>query len=313
MKANELLYWLSARCEGSWRQFRAAVEELYSEGNELDSENVAAESVAFPLHQKIRLDYERLAHVEFFARDCEDGWRVTPPTLSAHSMPSGIRVILCGARSSALRERVFRATENLGYESLSPPGVPDVVRFVVSDTETLVDVATEVGLHFQCDTPLAILTYLPPCDPPSRRHKLSEFPLGADWRIHEFDVLELAWRKIKRCDAQAARVGLFRFLIDYQRPRYFLRWVGGTFELPRAVALYVLLKRKRRNLLRYDATTRAFSLPAICRPPQLLERALVLCSGLPPAFDPTSARLTYSDVTQDIALLAAELLRQPLS
>ncbi len=308
MKANELLLWLSARREGSWQQFRAVVEELHSD----DRETCAEDNDEFPLHQQLRLDLERLAHVEFFARDCEKGWRVAPPILAAHPVPGGVRGVLCGARSPALRERVLRAADKLDCETLYSPGVPDVIRFVATDAPALTEVTSKAGVQFQPDAPLAILSYLPPCDPPLRGSKQAEFPVGIDWEIHEFDESNLAWRKAERRHAQTARVGMFRFLLRYQRPRYFLRWTRSTFELPRAIALYTLLSRSRRNLLRYDVSARTLRLPAICRPPQLLERALVLCSGLPPVYDAATASLTYSDMPREIASFAAELLRQPL-
>lgn len=308
MKPNELLLWLSARCEGSWQQFRAAVEELHSD----DGETGAEDNDEFPLHQRLRLDLERLAHVEFFARDCEKGWRVAPPALAAHPVPGGVRGILCGARSPALRERVLRAAEKLGCETPDSPGVPEVIRLVAADAPALTEAASRAGVHFQPDAPLAILSHLPPCDAPLRGSKQAEFPVGGDWDIHEFDESNLAWRKTDRRDAQSARVGAFRFLFRYQRPRYFLRWTRSTFELPRAIAIYALLRRSRRNLISYNASARTLRLPAICRPPQLLERALVLCSGLPPGYDATTASLTYADVPMEIASFAAELLRQPL-
>ncbi len=311
MKANELLLWLSARQKGSWRTFRAAVEELHSA--DADSDNVALETDALPLHQQLRLGFERLAHAEFFACGCEHGWRVTPPTLAAHTTGSGVRAVLCGARSPALRERALCATGNVNWETLDFPGVPDAVRVVSDEAGALASVAMRVGLHFQPDAPLAILSHLPPCDPPRRNARPSEFPVGKDWNIHEFHVSGLTWRKTDRGRDETAHVGLFRFLLlPLQRAHYFLRWKGTTFEMPRAVGLYALLNRKRRGLLRYDAPRRAFSLPGICRPPRLLERALVLCSGLPPIFDPVTGRLTYSDVPAEIAHFAAELLRQSL-
>ena len=307
MRANELLLWLSARREGSWQQFRAAVDELHlDEGENVPNQGDDGE---FPLHQQLRLDFERLAHVEFFARGCEDGWRVVPPTFAAHPMASGVRAVLCGARSPALRERVLNAASDLGCEVLTPYGVPDVLRFAASDVGTLAKLTEQTALHFQADAPLAILSHLPPCDPP-RRQKQSEFPTGDDWNIHEFDTTALAWSKTERRHAQVARTGMFRFTHRFHRPSYFLRWSGATFKLPRAVGLYVLLKRSRQDLLSYDASTQTLRVRAICRPPKLLERALALCSGLPPAYD--SAILTYADVPPEIARHAAELLRQPL-
>jgi hypothetical protein len=194
---------------------------------------------------------------------------------------------------------------------LDSPDVPEVIRVVAPEASALAELAAQTNLNFQQDAPLAILSHRPPCDPPSRARSPSEFPQGADWIIHEFDATNLAWRKIERRETQTVRFGVLRFLIHFQRPRYFLRWKGATFEMPRAVALYVLLRRHRRDVLRYNREVAAISVPAICRPPRLLERALVLCSGLPPTYN--DARVTYSDVPPEIAQFAAGLLRQPLA
>jgi hypothetical protein len=306
MKANELLLWLSARREGSWQQFRQAVEELHSSDGETNSES----SNDFPLHQQLRLDLERLAHVEFFATDCEGGWRIAPPTLASHPVSSGVRGVLCGARSPALRERVLRGAEKSRCEILDSCNVPDVIRIISESISALEAFTGQVGVRFQHDAPMAILSHLPPCDPP-RSSKPSEFPDGKDWTVHEFDTTNLAWRKAEKQGVRAHHFGMFRFLIHFQRPRYFLKWKDKTFEMPRALAMYALLHRHRQNVLRYHPSAATLSVPAICRPPRLLERALVLCSGSPPAY--ANGQLAYSEVPFEIAHLAAELLRQPLT
>ncbi len=313
MKPNELLLWLSARREGSWRQFRAAVEELYSADNDSEANGTAtADGEEFPLHQRLRLNLECLAHVEFFAEGCKEGWRVVPPMLAVHPVPTGFRAVLCGARSPALRDRVLRVGEKLGCEILDPDGVPEVIRFVADDISALSEAATQAGIYFQPDAPLSILSHLLPCDQPSRRQKSSEFPVGVDWSVHKFSTTSLAWRKVERLEADALRFSVLRFHIYFQRRRYFLRWNGMTFEMPRAVAIYVLLHRRRHHILRYNCEATSLSLPAICRPPRLLERALVLCSGIPPSYDIASASLTYADVPLNIARFATQLLRQRL-
>ena len=307
MRPNELLLWLSAGREGSWQQFRQAVEELHSGDGQGDDyhEN------EFPLYQQLRLDLERLAHVEFFAADCEDGWRITPPTLATHSVSGGVRGVLCGARSPAIYERFNRVTRTFNGEILSSLEVPDVIRLVGANESELAELAAQTSVRIQQDAPLAILSYLPPCDAPPRTRTPSETPQGSDWTIHEFDVLKLTWRKIERREITNLRFGVLRFLIHFQRPRYFLRWKGLMFEMPRAIALYALLRRLRRAVLRYNREVAALSVPAICRPPRLLERALVLCSGLPPSF--ADGELTYSEIPAEIAGFAADLLRQPLA
>jgi hypothetical protein len=308
------LFWLSARREGSWQQFRAAVEELHStEGDYEENGNATTDEAEFPLHQRLRLDLQRLGHAEFFAYSCEEGWRVAPPTLAAHPVPDGVRAVLCGARSPALRERALQVGEEIDceVEALDSYAVPQVIRFITPNISTLQQVATQIGAHFQADAPLAILSHLPPCDPPSLGSEHAEFPVGADWRIREFDAVNIRWRTTDRQHAQTARTGLFEFQL-YDRWRYFLRWKGGTFERPRAVALYALLRR-HPGLLGYNPRTCMLSLPGTCPPPQLLERALVLCSGFPPSFDRPTARLTYRDIPPDIAHFTAELLRQGLT
>lgn len=77
MTANELLLWLSAHKQGSWPQFRGAVEEF----DLAQDDSQAADDGALPLHQRVQQNLERLGHVEFDAAGCENGWRIVPPVL----------------------------------------------------------------------------------------------------------------------------------------------------------------------------------------------------------------------------------------
>jgi hypothetical protein len=91
MSANELLVWMSARSQGSWQQFRAAVEELQlaeGSGSQETEDDSPAMSV-MPRYQILRLNFERLGHAEFFAGASPNGWRVTPPTLAAAEGQNG--------------------------------------------------------------------------------------------------------------------------------------------------------------------------------------------------------------------------------
>jgi len=312
MRANELLLWLSARREGSWQQFRAVVEELHSLENDsdLNGDSQTGDN-EFPLHQQLRLNLECAAHTEFFEHDSKYVWRIAPPVLAAHPATDGFRAVLCGARSLALRERVLSVGQECGCETVIRRGVPEVIRLAASNIDALSDAAAQAHVYFQPDASLAILSHIRPCNPPTRRSEQSVFPTSEGWRIREFDTGTLRWRASDRQRAQAVRAGVLEFSL-YDDWRYFLRWSGGTFKLSRAVALYALLRR-HRGLLRYDEQIRALNLPGTCRPPRLLERALVLCSGFPPSFDPATSRLTYADVPPDIARFVAELLRQPLA
>jgi len=312
VRADELLLWLSARRQGSWSQFRTAVEELHSVENNSDRNGgYQTDDNDFPVHQELRRNFECAAHAEFFECDSKYMWRIAPPVLAAHPTTGGFRAVLCGARSPALRERVLGAGQRCGCESMICRGVPEVIRLVASNLNLLSDVAAKTCVHFQPYAPRAILSCIRPYDPSTSKNKQSEFPTGEGWRIREFDPISLRWRATNRQRAQAVQTGVLEFSL-YDEWRYFLRLPGRTFKLPRAVALYALLDR-HRGLLRYDKQAQALNIPGTCRPPRLLERALVLCSGFPPSFDPRTSCLTYANVPADIAGFAAELLCQSLA
>lgn len=313
MKANELLLWLSARREGSWRQYRAAVEELCSDDKSLTEANGAEEVGEFPLHLRLRLDFERLAHVEFFASECEEGWRVTPPAVAGRRADGEWLGVLCGARSDGLLQRIPDAAEPIRLDVRPGLGIPDIIRVLAHGEDGVRRFAESAGVLYQSDAPLAILQQLPVASPPSLGSPGAEFPLGGDWSVKEFLADQLRWVTIDRHEAEARTTGLLRFEIYFQRPRHFLKWEGRAHELPRAVAMFALLRRRRKQVIRYDRSARTLAVPAVCRPPLLVERALVLCSGRPPEFSAVDSRLTYSDVPDDVASIAAQLLRQNLA
>jgi hypothetical protein len=123
--------------------------------------------------------------------------------------------------------------------------------------------------------------------------------------------VKLLWRRIERTELGASKFGVFRFSIYFQPDRHFLCWKNAFFEMPRGAAIYALLHRYRRDVVHYNGTSAVFVVPAACRPPVVLERALVLCSGLRPQY--SDSRLFYSDVPLEIARLATELLQQRLT
>ena len=187
LKADELLFWLSAQHEGSWQQFRIAVEELHSAESDLEPDSTAAaDNNRFPLYQDLRLDLQRLAHVEFFSHDCENGWRVAPPTLAAHGVYGALRAVLCGeaAHRRCAIGCFAHAKKLVEHRFLRHSRV---FRFVSPDVTALGEAAEQAGVLFQPDAPFAMLSQLPRFVARSKRDPQSEFPLGADWDIHQFD------------------------------------------------------------------------------------------------------------------------------
>jgi len=315
MIAEKLLLWLSAMREGSWWQFRAVVEELATD-ELVDCETSGVDLLSdgdFPLHQRLRLNLECLGHVEFFAHEFQDGWRVAPPTLAVRQVGNRAVGIMCGARSRQLLEKLRGATStHCQFQQQAIVDGPDRLCVHSDNLMSLEHCAVDAGLHFQRDAPFAILMHLPRIGPPNKTTS-EAYPVGADWIIHQFRPGELRWEKTERKAAEKVPNGFFRFKGPYTKPRYFLRWGGVIQEMSsRGVGVYVTLRQAHCNVLTYAEWKCELRLPSICRPPKLLERALVLCSGLTPIYDFTTGQLVYHDVPPNIARLAAKLLEQRL-
>lgn len=313
MKVNELLYWLSARVQGSWEQFKSAVESLHLPDDEQADDESSAEDFrqgGLPLHQELRLTMERLGHVEFFASGCEGGWRITPPVWAAAGVKGPLTAVLCGARTLPLLERIHAASNGTNWLEVDESAtIPNVYRLTADSVVQLSSTAALTGIAIHFDTPKAILCAIP--EGIRVGEEIAELPLGRDWIVQQFDVESLRWRTSSRDEASRTRDGLFRFRLPYQR-RHFLRRKRHTYEMDGANAKYALLRRRRCNVLRYSSSTNVITVPATCRPPTLVERALILCSGMLPVFEPSGSTLTYCHVSADIARLAARLLDQEI-
>ncbi|MBZ5687401.1 MAG: hypothetical protein LAP86_20475 [Acidobacteriia bacterium] len=311
MTPNELLVWISGRQEGSWAQFRGAVEAL-----ELDRAGDDTEDGSLPLHQRVRFNLERLGHVEFDAAGCEDGWRVVPPVLAISGYGGEARGVLCGARTPKLLEKIEREANGLTFERMPEEDSPDILRVHAREAEALAELAQRAGIAWQVDAPTALLSYLPRADS-LRGWKPERMPAaGKDWDVKQFVIAgkRMKWSAVTLQEANApGATGLFCFT-RFQIPQYFLREGAETVRLPGAIAKYRILSQHRRRVLKYKRNEQQITVPAIFRPPVLTERALVLCSGFLPSVNTARGRpwLTYKDVPEDVAGMIAEVLRQDL-
>ena len=267
-----------------------------------EGERLARARADLPVYHRVRFVLERLGHVEFWSNQVGQGWRVVPPTLAVLSWCPG-EGLLCGARSPDL---LHRLAIDLEVDRIAAPGIPD--RIVVrGSSEALVRGAARLDLNVQVDAPTAILSAVPGARDPATWSPMV-IPETPGWTVHRFSSSHLRWAESTGREALNARTGLFRFVMRHQRFHY-LRWCGRSYRVPVQVGKYAVMRR-RRGLLIYDTSSQTLSVPAVCRPPLLIERALVLCSGLLPLFDPASRRVEYAKVLPEVARLAALLLRQ---
>ena len=313
MSANRLLLWMSARTEGSWSQFRSAVEELRvgeSAGGPAPEAAEESDQYALPIYQSVRLNMQRLGHAEFFSGAGDSDWRVTPPTLAITSHHNGARGVLAVARSDRLLASIGDSLGGARLEIVPIEEAPDSIRLPAGDSLALESAAKAIGLLVQRDASAAILQSIPTVGDPAVR-RIAQLPVGADWRIDHFDERTLGWSTVTRRAAEGSASGLFRFSFGHQR-MFFWCHRGKAYAVPGQVGKYVALKKRRRHVIRYNDQACELQIPVPCRPPFLVERGLVACSGMLPLVDNSAGVLRYSDVPLAIARLAAGLLEQEL-
>jgi hypothetical protein len=311
---NDLLLWMSARGSGSWVQFRAAVERLVPGAIPADdgAEREDSDQSKLPLYQTLRLNFERLGFAEFFAASGEEEWRVAPPVLVIAQSATRQTGFLTGARSDSLMRRIQTTLAPDSFRIKPQENCPDSVVLETDDASLLPRLAASAGLVAQRDAPTAILAALRelsvndligPVDP----------PLGKEWTFERFRERDLRWEDTGRTDMDRASFGLFRLRFRY-RTEILLRWGGRAYQTGLAEGKYLALKRVRKRVLVYDPADASLVVPAICRPPILIDRALILCSGQLPRLEirGNSAYLHYQDIPSAVAWTAASLLRQGL-
>jgi hypothetical protein len=185
-------------------------------------------------------------------------------------------------------------------------GGPDIIHLAAPTARILADQAVAVHIAIQWNTPLAILACCP--RPSDLQLAPTDLPLGG-WDVSRFSKSGLAWVQSSLDAARSATAGLFRFRSDYTT-HYILIEKGAAFATEPAAGKYRLLRR-RYSAIAYRASDHALIVPASCRPPPLVERALILSSGALPTF--TNGLLAYSAIEPVVASAVAALLDQRLS
>lgn len=307
--ANKLLLWLSARRKGSWSQYRSMVSDLGLDAS--DNPDVSG----VPVHLRLKFTLEALGHVDFFGEDAGLSWRVPPPVFAITRRNGDTTAVLCGARSLPLMAQLRDEFGTEHWVQSTLPEGPDSVQIRNADGAFLARVAERAGVRLQWDAPVCLLSCL---DPISRVAvgPEKEMPFGRDVKVERFAIQRRRyyWEEVDTADTSEET--LFR-CSRWQVPEYFLSLRGATFATSGQAGKYFLLHRRGRHVLRYDAKTHELTMPAICRPPLLVDRALTLCSGALPVLrerypGQPGMMLHYSQINPEVAGAAAEVLNQSL-
>jgi hypothetical protein len=325
--ADDLLLWMSAQREGSWSQFRNAVNRLQDKAEEFEDNGEGSPHtqefeapLKLPIHRILQLNLSMLGHAEFYREEGRYLWHIVPPFLAATESKESIRVVLCGARWPGFLEDM--AEHAAHYTDMvtrgSPEGNAPEAVFVDFENWRAVSEFAQLGKFcVQKHTPMTLLSSVPKLTYPSLL-KAKSLPYGPGWSIEHFDAVKLKWSRVSTKERDYPLQGLSKFSSQYAPAQYFITrrtWRKRnlvSYEVSPRIGKYLVLRNKKRSVIKYDSERESVILPAICRPPSLIERALVLCSGLLPPLDRGHYDLVYAGVPPEVARTVGKLLEQEL-
>lgn len=275
---DALLQWMSFRESGRRRDLP---EEL------LSSEQP----------RRILSDFSALAHIEV---QPDGAWRIAPPVLAIteNDETDACQAILCGARTPKLLERlkVASARTDAKYSELPRKGQPSIIIVDGVNRPNLEAMAAEANIPVQRDAAFTLLA----CLPTVRDWPRIECPMVAGHvnEVKRFSRSELRWLPSSLVEAEQARRGLFRIRRDWDSVNLLKTGTDSQVQIEsRAGCLAVT---QRAKVVRWDAVSLCLRLPGALRPPTLIARALVLCSGGLPDFDQGNRELSFRNVSARI-------------
>ncbi len=247
-----LLAYLSELGSGSWGKFRAALDTVAGEEDER-MPSVRARGLA------------ALGHVEFAFYD-DLRWATSPPVLAWLPSREESAAVLCGARTERLVDRLReRAAEvGLAIEERAQPGSEGPEGFFVAapDREAGEELARYTGLSSQTNAAGLLAGCLPSLDGYARLARETPGPSG--YEIEVFDSVRLRWSEATDTSGDAL------YWYKYYRPEYRLRTGGRNLKVTREAGVYLVLKRERRKVLRYDPAKQELLVPVAAPLPDLL-------------------------------------------
>jgi hypothetical protein len=289
---NDLLLWLSARKFGSSQAMRAKLAEL----------EVPQATGRMASHRLAEWNLSKLGHVEFGPAAADSGWRVAPPVLAAGEYRGPARAILCGARTPVLVKRLSAAA-GTSFRVRQQSSGPDVIEVACPNAPALAQLARQAEITVQWNASLAMLAAS--ASPKSAVLQRRPLPIGG-WVVARFSKSQLRWVESSQEEARSAVAGLFRFKAEYGT-EYVLVEAGDAYASGAPEGKFRVL-RERNRALSYDGAAQELLISSSCRPPLLVERALVLCSGHLPSY--RDGKLIYVQVERSIALAVAAVLGQ---
>jgi len=273
MNYNLLLAYLTELGSGDWARFRQAIEFLASDSEEL-----------YPSALARRLSM--LGHVEFAFYD-DMRWAVCPPVLAWLPRRDALITVLCGGRSQRSVDIMYEQASalNIQVRTVQQDEGPDAIFIAMQSRDAAYELAALANLAGEPNAAGRIAQCLPSLD--GYMHLCTEAPEPSGYTVRTFKTDSLRWVEASQVSVE----GLCWY--EYYRPEYRLKVEGRCLKTTREVGIYSLLRRRHRNVLRYEPTTQELFVPVRTPLPNLFARAATLASGLLPSFQRPGGVPTY--------------------
>jgi hypothetical protein len=294
---DQLLYWLSARAEGSWEVFVQACQLL--------------RLVKEPRHARhVQRRLMLLGHVECSADGAR--WSICPA--AAVRSQSG-EVFLCGQRTPELLEELsehFSIVDRPQPEHSCPTHL--AINGFSLDESATIRLKAGVTLTAAGEAPVKLATILPDLaawqDSLTRIEKLNPYSYEIErWVSGTFSPCQ---EISERHNVYTGEPGMYRLTHKVTRVGMTLyfdqagqRWLKGDWYGLRFLAHQ---SAGARCAAEYDISRGEMVIPLAQHWPLLYERALVLCSGFLPSRIKDSGALVYNNVPANLSRVLADKL-----
>lgn len=283
--SDRLLYVLSAKQETSWTAFKSAFGSLYT--SIASASDIEEQRIKNKRLEVVRA-LDALGHCDFDFTG--NRVYVAPPTLVRLPCAGFPQAVLAGARSPQTLEQIKDICNSLGNhikveiqldDDLSL--IPRRITVQVEDVEELRKIAYLLKIHFKEDPSAweilnfsgSLQDYLTTC-------KWSNAP-EINWQRQTFNTNSLNFDSYQDIPTNIR-------LSQYKNPKlntqtYYYFWQDErSAKIDRDWGRYAVLSAEHINILVYDKRKFMMTVPVSANLPQLLERALTLCSGCVPEY-----------------------------
>ena len=263
-----------------------------------DLADVPADFAGSTRVQRIADDLSMAGHLEMTALS---SWRIAPPVLAGFpgDAKGPATAILCGARTSGVLARLDAAStgQAVTLNTTAVPGRPSIVSLDAASARDLMAAADRAGLRFQRDAAFTLLA----CLPTIRQWPRTPCPMvaGRVDTVHRFSRSKLEWVESSLAEATQKRIGLFRIKRDWDWVTILKSGESQCAKIDDRAGRFIIAAKRRDA--RWDANSQTLSFPLRLYPPAIVARALVLCTGVLPAYK--DRRVVFGGITPSVLRL----------